>query len=156
MATQGLGVALAHRMTLRFDTDTRTLRVMRRLVRDLVRTQGGSDEDAFALETAVGEVLINAFEHAYARALGPLELDVLYDETKIDLTIHDDGEPITDAPAIPRRPPTGTRGWGLYLVGQLTDEAEVIHPWRDPRGTGVRLAKYLRPRRPAPDPRADE
>ena len=134
---------MPNRLALRFDTDTRMLRAVRRFVRDFVRIHGGSEEDAVALETATGELLANAYEHAYARQPGPLEIDLLYDEAKIELTIHDDGEPITDSPAIPTTPPSGERGRGLYLVGQLTDESQVIHPWNDPRGIGVRIVKYL-------------
>ena len=131
-------------MALHFVTDIRTLRVIRRFVRDLVLTQGGSEEDASAVEIATGEVLINAYEHAYARQPGPLDVDLLYDEAKVELTIHDHGAPRTDVPVIPRIPPSSRRGRGLYLVGQLADESEVIHSRNDPKGVGVRLGKYLR------------
>ena len=129
-------------MALRFDTDTGTLRVIRRFVRDLVLIQGGSEEDASAVEIATGEVLSNA----YARQSGPIEIDLSYDKAKIELTVHNHGKPITTAPAIPRIVPSGRRGRGLYLVGQLTDESEIIHPWSGRGGVGIRLAKYLRPR----------
>jgi anti-sigma regulatory factor (Ser/Thr protein kinase) len=130
-------------MSLRFDTDTRTLRAVRRFVRDLVLVHGGSAEDAFAVETATGEVLINAYEHAYRHQAGPLEINLLFDKARVELTVHDDGEVITDVPAIPSTPPPGERGRGLYLVGRLMDESEVIHPSKSPRGVGVRMAKYL-------------
>lgn len=133
-------------MALRFDTDTRTLRAIRRFVHDLVLIQGASEEDASAVEIATGEVLNNAYEHAYARQPGPIEIDLSYDEARIELTVHNDGEPITMEPAIPRIAPSGKRGRGLFLVGQLTDESEVIHPWNGRRGIGIRLAKHLRPR----------
>lgn len=133
-------------MALRFDTDTRTLRAIRRFVYHLVLIQGGSEEDASAVEIATGEVLNNAHEHAYARKSGPIEINLTYDEAKIELTVHDDGEPITDVPSIPRIAPSGQGGRGLFLVGQLTDESEVIHPPGDSRGLGIRLAKHLRPR----------
>jgi anti-sigma regulatory factor (Ser/Thr protein kinase) len=131
-------------LTLHFGTDTRTLRAVRRFVHDLVIQLGGSERDAFAVETATGEVLNNAYEHAYARQCGPLEIDLSYDEAKIELTVHNDGTPITDAPEIPATPPSGARGRGLYLVGQLMDESQVIHPWNDRRGIGVRMTKFLR------------
>ena len=137
---------LPHKMALRFDTDIRTMRAIRRFVRDLVLIQGGTEEDASAVAIATGEVLNNAYEHAYAGQSGPLELDVVYDEAKVELTIHDHGARITEFPVIPTAPPSGRRGRGLYLVGQLTDESEVIHPGtgKGPGGIGVRLAKYLR------------
>jgi anti-sigma regulatory factor (Ser/Thr protein kinase) len=140
------------RTALRFDTEVRTLRTVRRYVRDAVLAYGGSSDDAVAVETATGEALINAYEHAYGRRSGPIEIDVRYDEAKIEITIHDDGEPILDAPAIPDAPPSGERGRGLYLMGQLVDECQVIHPWHDRRGVGIRLVKYLRRSSPSPAP----
>jgi len=35
-----------------------------------------------------GEVLNNDYEHAYVRQSGPLEIDLLYNEAKVELTIH--------------------------------------------------------------------
>src|ERR1700737_237439 len=115
-------------LTLRFDIDLTSLRIIRRLAADVVREQSGSAEAASAMETVTGELLTNAFEHAYHHQSGPLEILLLYDRTKIEFTIHDDGEPLTDAPMIPKSLPPGPRGRGLYLVGQLTDEAEVLPP----------------------------
>ena len=137
-------MAVASRAALRCDTDMRTLRTVRRHVRDIALIFGGSAEEAFAVETATGEVLINVYEHAYRRKSGPIEIDLLYDEARIEITIHDDGEPIVDAPVIPRTPPAGARGRGLFLVGQLMDESEIIHPGQGGRGVAVRFVKYLR------------
>jgi anti-sigma regulatory factor (Ser/Thr protein kinase) len=72
-----------------------------------------------------------------------LEIDLLYDEAKVELTVHNHGGPIKDAPVIPTTPPSGRRGRGLYLVGQLTDESEVIHLSNGLRGVSIRMAKYL-------------
>ena len=133
-------------MAIRFDSDIRTVRAIRRFVYQLTVACGGSEQEASEIEIATGEVLNNAFEHAYRTGSGPLEMDLRYDDAKIELLLRDHGDPITDAPAIPRTPPAGPRGRGLYLVGQLTDESEIFHPWKDSRGTGVRLVKYLRRR----------
>lgn len=137
-------LTLSHTMALRFEADTRTMRAIRRFVRDLVLVQGGSEDDASAVEIATGEVLNNAYEHAYAGQTGPLEMNLVYDEVKVELTIQDHGAPITQSPVIPSVAPSGRRGRGLYLVGQLTDESEVIHAGSDPSGIGIKLAKYLR------------
>jgi anti-sigma regulatory factor (Ser/Thr protein kinase) len=131
-------------MALHFDTDIRTMRAVRRFVHDLVLIQGGSEADASAVEIATGEVLNNAYEHAYAGQSGPLDMDLLYDEAKVELTIHNHGAPIRESPVIPNTPPSGQRGRGLYLVGQLADQSEVIRHGNDHRGIGVRLGKYLR------------
>lgn len=130
-------------MALQFDTNAPTMRAVRKFVRDLVLSQGGSEEDASEVEIATGEVLNNAYEHAYAGQSGPLDIDLLYDEAKVELTIHNHGGPITGVPVIPTTPPSGRRGRGLYLVGQLTDQAEVIHSSNGHRGVSIRMAKYL-------------
>jgi anti-sigma regulatory factor (Ser/Thr protein kinase) len=75
-------------MALQFDTDAPTMRAVRKFVHDLVLSQGGSEEDASAVEIATGEVLNNAYEHVYAGRSGPLEIDLLYVEAKVELTIH--------------------------------------------------------------------
>ena len=134
---------MSHTLTLRFDTDLTIFRAIRRFIADLVRIKGGSPEAAHDLELVTGELLNNAHEHAYARQTGPLSLEIVYDSSKIELTIHDDGEPITDSPSIPTSLPTGKRGRGLFLVGQLTDEARVIHPRHNNRGVAVRVVKCL-------------
>jgi serine/threonine-protein kinase RsbW len=131
-------------MALQFDTDAPTMRAVRKFVHDLVLSQGGSEEDASAVEIATGEVLNNAYEHVYAGRSGPLEIDLLYDEAKVELTIHNHGSPVTDVPVIPTTPPSGRRGRGLYLVGRLTDESEVVHSSNGHRGVSIRMAKYLR------------
>jgi anti-sigma regulatory factor (Ser/Thr protein kinase) len=134
---------MSHTLTLRFDADLAIFRAIRRFIADLVRINGGSVEAADDLELVTGELLNNAHEHAYARQIGPLCLDIVYNSSKIELTIHNDGEPITDSPSIPTSPPSGKRGRGLFIVGQLTDESRVIHPRHDNRGVAVRVVKYL-------------
>jgi len=135
---------MSHTLTLRFDADLATFRAVRRFVADLVRVEGGSAEAADALELVTGELMNNAYEHAYAGQGGPLGLDIVYNSSEIELTIHNDGEPITDSPNIPSSLPPGKRGRGLFLVGQLTDESRVIHPRSDDRGIAVRVVKRLR------------
>lgn len=134
---------MSHTLTLLFETDLGAFRAIRRFIADLARVNGGSAEAAADLELVTGELLNNAYEHAYARQIGPLGLDIVYDSSKIELTIHNDGEPITDSPSIPTSPPTGKRGRGLFLVGKLTDESKVVHPWNDNRGIAVHVMKRL-------------
>ena len=134
---------MAWRLTFCFNSELTTIPVVRRLVAYIARMEGGSEEVVQSVEVAVGEVLANAYHHAYKGGAGPLELEISCDGAQLRILIHDDGAPVVDKPAIPRVLPEGVSGRGLYIVGQLMDEAEVIHPRRAGGGTAVRLAKDL-------------
>lgn len=143
---------MSWRLTLTLRTEPASMRLARKLVGHIVHLTGGSDEDASDVEVAVGEVLSNAHRHAYAGGVGPLSVELAYTPPSFHVVIHDDGAPVVDRPTIPRTLPAGPSGLGLYLVGRLMDEAEVLHPYRNDRGTAVRMAKRLAgaalPRRP--------
>ena len=63
----------------------------------------------------------------------------------MEISIHDYGAVLTEVPMIPRAQPVRVSdGMGLYMVGRLMDEAEILHPARDGRGTAARLVKNLR------------
>ena len=136
-------VAMAWRLTFCFNSELTTIPVARRLVAHIARMEGGSEEVVQSVEVAVGEVLANAYHHAYKGGVGPLELEISCDGARLRILIHDDGAPVVDKPAIPRVLPEGASGRGLYIVGQLMDEAEVIHPRGENGGTAVRLTKDL-------------
>jgi anti-sigma regulatory factor (Ser/Thr protein kinase) len=138
-----------HRLSLRFDANPMTIRAARRFVADFVRTMGGSDETAIHLEVVTGEILTNSYEHAYQGETGPLQIDLSCDGIQVDMTVHDDGEPIIEPPKIPTvTPGLGShRQRGLFIIGQLADKAEVLH--RDgARGVGVHVVKFLSPKNP--------
>jgi anti-sigma regulatory factor (Ser/Thr protein kinase) len=130
-------------LTLTLTTEAGSMRLARKLVKDAVLLAGGSAADACDVEVAVGEVFANAHRHAYARGVGPLSVELSYAPPDLHVLIHDDGAPIVDRPTIPTTLPAGS-GWGLYLIGQLMDEAIVIHPHKGDRGTAVRMVKRLR------------
>ena len=133
------------KFSVNFEITPRIIPTIRKLIAGTARTEGASETDAFTIEAAVNEVLSNAYLHAYAGNAGPLSVDVSYDGIRLQILVHDHGAPITNIPMIPKTsPPKGADHRGLYLVGQLMDEAEIIHPYRDGRGTAVRLVKYLR------------
>ncbi len=109
------------------------------------RLEGASETDAFTIEASLNEVLSNCYRHAYGERAGPVGIDLAYDGIRLQVLVHDDGGPITDVPAIPKTlPAKGTGSRGLYLVSQLMDEVEIIHPHRGGQGTAVRMIKYLR------------
>ncbi len=128
-----------------FDADPNTIPIIRKLIATTARLEGASETDAFTIEASVNEVLSNAFRHAYGGRAGPVGVDLAYDGVRLQILVSDDGPPIPIAPTIPEAlPPRSTGSRGLYLVGQLMDEAEILCPHRDGRGTAVRLVKYLR------------
>jgi len=130
-------------LTLALATEPAVLRLVRKLLAELVRIAGGSDSEADDVELAAGEVLANAYQHAYAQGAGPVLVEIAFAPPALQLLIRDDGAPLLSRPTIPLSPPAGRSGRGLYMVGQLMDEVEVIHPCRGNRGTAVRVVKQL-------------
>ncbi len=131
-------------LTVTLTTDPAVLRLAWKLLADFVRIVGGSHAEALDVEVAVGEIFANAYYHAYGQRAGPLRVEISYAPPRLQLLIQDHGAPLVDRPTIPAAPPAGGTGLGLYMVGRLMDEAEVIHPSRASRGTAVRMVKRLR------------
>ena len=130
-------------VTLWCRSDPSTFGAIRKLIVQVVVLCGGSSEDALELEVATGEVLANTHQHAYQRSHGPLEVDVAYDDQKIEISIHDEGDVTNDVPTMSSIL-AETRGRrGLYLVGKMTDYAEIVHPRNARGGTTVRMIKYI-------------
>jgi anti-sigma regulatory factor (Ser/Thr protein kinase) len=122
-------------LTLRLLTSEEQIRAARKVAAMSVRAVHGSDEDAAAVELAVGEILTNARLHAYAGGVGPVELEIRVADQAVQIVIHDEGTAITSVPVVPTAPPErGLGGRGLYIVGQLMDEASVIS---DSQGRGL-------------------
>ena len=130
--------------TLRMSTTSQDLRMARRLVAAAAREAGANDAVAFDLEVAVGEALENAHVHAYGRRRGKLEVELQFDGTTLGIAVHDSGKPMATAMQIPTTLPPPGAGRGLYLIGQLMDEAQLVHPDRRGRGTAVHMRKRIR------------
>jgi anti-sigma regulatory factor (Ser/Thr protein kinase) len=140
-----LSDTLPWQISLRLETDPQesdVLRATRKIVHAAAKTVGAADPVAYEIELAVGEALSNAWLHAYGGGIGIIELDTAFDGTYFTFTIHDRGAPITALPAIPRDLPQKGRGRGLYLIGQLMDEAEVLK--REGQGVALRMRKRVR------------
>ena len=135
------------KIALRLTTEPGAIRTARKLAAAAAREEGASDEDAGAIEVAIGEALANAREHAYAGGRGPVAVDLVFNGRRGDLTvtIHDSGRPMTASPAVPADlPHRGEGGRGLFVIGRLMDGAEVKHPDRRGRGTAIRFMKRIR------------
>jgi anti-sigma regulatory factor (Ser/Thr protein kinase) len=129
--------------TICFRADPAIFGSVRRFIAQFVRLAGGSNEDAAEVELATGEVLINAYCHAYRKRHGPLQLEVSHDGQKIDISIHDEGDVVAGMLNIPSTLAPGNEHRGLYLVGRLTDHVDVVHPRNARGGTTVRMVKHV-------------
>ena len=123
-------------------TDPSALRVVRRTIRDLVAREGGSENDAWDLELALGEALFNAYSHAYPDAVGPVEVTVIFNDGTFTLTVRDHGEPVSP-PTIPRSLPEDRHGLGLFVISSLVDYVG-IRQNEDAAGRGVSITMIKR------------
>ena len=129
--------------TIRFRADPGIFGAVRRYVAQFVILAGGSDEDAEELELATGEVLANAYAHAYRRAHGPVQLDMRCTRQEVEVQIRDEGEGPAGPLSIPSTLPEGNEHRGLYLVGKLTDRVDIVRPADERLGTTIRLVKRV-------------
>ncbi len=136
---------MAHVVKLRFQTDPVLLRIVRKQVVAAASAVGAKERDAGRVGLAVGEALVNAHDHGYGGTPGPIELEIAYEPHRFTVTVHDEGSglPLGAQFPDPPNPPTGY-GYGLQLVKELMDEAELLDPGPKGRGTTVRMAIRLR------------
>ncbi|MGQ0568375.1 MAG: ATP-binding protein [Armatimonadota bacterium] len=140
-----MGKRMPWEITFQFQADPAVFRVIRKSITSALRSEGLPESEIVLVEIAVGEVLSNAYVHAYDQERGPMQIDLEYDGNQFVFMIHDHGKPLTAIPTIPDALPAraGKGGRGLYLVGQLMDEAQVIHPGPRGGGTAIRMVKRL-------------
>jgi|GEM_PF-1209636 len=129
--------------SVRTQTDPETLRIVRRMVRDIVEGEGGSEDDAWSLELALGEALFNAHCHAYPDAAGPIEVSVSFDEGTFTVTVRDRGEPVS-VPQVPSDLPADRKRLGLFLMSAVVDRLDVSQNEDETgRGLSVTMVKRL-------------
>jgi len=114
----------------------------RKLVRSAVVARGASEAIAADIELAVGEALVNAYQHAYGGEAGPLNVIIGFDGERFVVEIRDHGKSITP-PVIPEQPPTGERGGRLFIIGRIMDEVKIIHPIAEGCGSALLMAKRI-------------
>lgn len=132
------------KLRMHVDTDPHALRIVRKLLGAMARIEGAKDKDMHLIEVAVGEVLANTRLHAYRNGIGPIEVTTEFDGTRFAVTIRNHGEPVSGQPVIPEsRSGQDARGWGLYMIGQIMDEVEIVQLPSHELGTAVRMVKLL-------------
>ena len=123
-------------------TDPCAIRVVRRMIRDIVEREGGSEEDAWGLELALGEALFNAHTHAYAGGVGPVEVAVGFVDETLTMTVRDRGEPAS-TPTVPRTQPPDQKRLGLFLISTVVDYVDIRRN-EDAIGTGISITMIKR------------
>ncbi len=135
---------MAWTISLTLTTDPQVLRIVRKMVSSAATAEGAAIIDASDIEVAVGETLMNAHFHAYGGEPGPLSLTVEFDGLRLAVTVSDEGKAIAERPTVPMSLPPPGRGRGLYLIGQLMDDVNVIASSTRQPGIAVRMAKRIR------------
>jgi serine/threonine-protein kinase RsbW len=136
---------MSHVVKLHFQTDPVLLRIVRKQIVAAASAVGAMEHDVARVELAVGEALANAHDHGYGGTPGPIELEIAYEPHRFAVTVHDEGPGLPLGPQFPDPPDprTGT-GYGLQVIKELMDEAELQYSGPKGRGTTVRMAIRLR------------
>jgi serine/threonine-protein kinase RsbW len=106
--------------TYAIQTNPETIRDVRTDVYYTLKQCHVAESEARALETAVGEALVNSWQHAYKMSAGPVEVHATFGDGECTIRVQDHGSQ-SATPPIPALP-TAEAGMGLYLMAQLVDE----------------------------------
>ncbi len=119
------------RLELRLPTTIDALHVVRDALRTWTQGVPLSRSGSESLVLAAWEASANAIEHAVSTADGPLLVCATLGDSKIRVTVEDNGRwvPPTDRPG---------RGLGLQLMRSLTSSVEIV-PGSDEKGTRVTI-----------------
>jgi serine/threonine-protein kinase RsbW len=118
-------------------------RLVRDAVAELARSRGVGEDDLAHFQTALGEALANAIEHARSRT--PIEVEVRLSHDRIVATVQDGGigfatERVVD-PTLPD--PSAERGRGLPIMRRCSDIFAIESV--PGKGTAVVIGRFLRP-----------
>ena len=127
---------------LRITPEADAVRVVRSQLRSLLEAHGFSVPARESILLGLDEVLVNACEHAGARARGePVELAISLFRDRLEIEVRDRGDFAARAAAASAALPgdDAESGRGLFLIQQTMDSVE----WRSREGGGtcVRLVK---------------
>jgi len=121
------------RLRLRVAATPNSMPVMRHTLRRWLAHSGATPEDVYDISVATAEACANSIEHAYQAADARLEIEAMYREGQIFVTVRDWGH---------WREPRGKhRGRGLILMRGLMDTVQVAHT---DDGTTVHMRRRLK------------
>ncbi len=128
---------------------------IRRLIADLARQVGFSDEEIAKIEMAVDEACSNVLEHAYApnkqwcwQHRGPeLRLAIRIQDSRLIIELNDHGQRFDFANYRPADLEDSLRqmrpgGYGIVIMRRFMDEVQ--YSSSDETGNTLRLVKYLK------------
>jgi serine/threonine-protein kinase RsbW len=131
---------------LRFPAKPDYLLLARLTLSGIARELPLGDEVLADLKLALTEACGNVVRHAYTDGDGDVSVLFSIDDTRILMTVEDDGDGIRAPDAIDEtpveRPLEG--GMGMSIIRAIVDEL-AVEPGDEGRGTTVRMVKYLTP-----------
>ena len=104
------------------------------------------DEVLADLKLALTEACGNVVRHAYTDGDGDVSVLFSIDDSRILMTVQDNGDGIRAPDAVDETPPTGPLegGMGMSIIRAIVDEL-AVEPGDGGQGTVVRMVKYLTP-----------
>ena len=125
-------VPFGDQLVTRWPAQADALSSVRHVLRRWLRHHDATDDETYDVTVAVQEACANAVEHAYAPGPEAFEVEALYRDGTVEVTVRDRGQ---------WRRARGThRGRGLPIMEALMDSVHVQHT---PEGTAVVLRRSL-------------
>ncbi len=120
------------RLRLKLSPQAAALAGLRSTLGIWLRDAGATPEEMYEIVTACNEACMNAIEHGYALEAAPVEIEAECRQGEIEIGVRDHGQ---------WRPRRGIhQGYGLAIIGALTDETRVHF---STQGTELRLRRRL-------------
>jgi len=131
---------------LRFPAKPDYLVLARLTLSGIARELPLGDEVLADLKLALTEACGNVVRHAYTDGDGDVSVLFSIDDSRILMTIQDNGDGIRAPDAVDETPPTGPLegGMGMSIIRAIVDEL-AVEPGDGDQGTVVRMVKYLTP-----------
>lgn len=131
---------------LRFPAKPDYLLLARLTLAGIARELPLGDEVLADLKLALTEACGNVVRHAYTGSDGDVSVAFTIDDSRILMTVRDDGDGIRAPDAIDETPVEGPLegGMGMSIIRAIVDEL-AVEPGHDGQGTVVRMVKYLTP-----------
>jgi serine/threonine-protein kinase RsbW len=131
---------------LRFPAKPDYLLLARLTLSGIARELPLGDEVLADLKLALTEACGNVVRHAYTDGDGDVSVLFSIDDSRILMTVQDDGDGIRAPDAIDETHVEGPLegGMGMSIIRAIVDEL-AVEPGHDGRGTVVRMVKYLTP-----------
>ena len=131
---------------LRFPAKPDYLVLARLTLSGIARELRLGDEVLADLKLALTEACGNVVRHAYTDGDGDVSVLFSIDDSRILMTVQDNGDGIRAPDAVDEAPPAGPLegGMGMSIIRAIVDEL-AVEPGDGGQGTVVRMVKYLTP-----------